>query len=117
MTTLTGGGGAGGRSRIRVTGSLQRVMPSRPGLPPVLQAELGSGPGRIRLVWLGRSRIPGIEPGRLLAVEGTLSLQRGRRTMYNPRYHLVTAPGAGPDQQAATQQPTAPEATAQPGAR
>ncbi|MBO0773520.1 MAG: OB-fold nucleic acid binding domain-containing protein [Actinobacteria bacterium] len=93
MTTVTRGGGAGGRSRVRVTGSVQRVMPSRPGLPPVLQAELGSGPGRIRLVWLGRSRIPGIEPGRLLAVEGTLSLQRGRRTIYNPRYHLVPPAG------------------------
>lgn len=62
-------------------------------MPPVLQAELGSGPGRIRLVWLGRSSIPGIEPGRLLAVEGTLSLQRGRRTIYNPRYHLVPPAG------------------------
>jgi hypothetical protein len=70
-------------------------MPSKPGLPPSLRAELGSGPEQIRLVWLGRSQIPGIEPGRRLAVEGTLSFQHGRRTMYNPRYHLTAEYGPG----------------------
>jgi hypothetical protein len=54
----------------------------------MLQAELGGGADRITVIWLGRTRIAGIEPGRPLAVEGMLSQQRGRRIMYNPRYDL-----------------------------
>lgn len=74
-----------------MTGALRRVEPARLGGRPVLQAELGHGTDRIRLVWLGREHIPGIEPGRVLQVEGTLSVQRGRPTIFNPRYDL--APG------------------------
>jgi hypothetical protein len=85
-------------ARVTVTGALRWVEPARPGGRPVLEAELGSTDGRIRLLWLGRERIPGIEPGRTLAVTGTLSVQQGRLTMFNPRYDL--APG-----QAAAAQP------------
>jgi hypothetical protein len=74
---------------VRLTGVLHRVQAGRPGGRPVLQAELGSAAGPVMLVWLGRDRIPGIEPGRVLAVEGTLSMQRGRPTIFNPRYDLA----------------------------
>ncbi len=74
-----------------MTGALQRVQPARRGGGPVLQAELGTGTDQVTLVWLGRQQIPGIEPGRTLAVEGTLSVQHGRPTIFNPRYDL--APG------------------------
>jgi len=80
---------------MRVTGALQRVQPGRAGGQPVLQAELGSGADRITLVWLGRERIAGIEPGRVLAVEGRLSVQHGRPTIFNPRYDLAPAARAG----------------------
>jgi hypothetical protein len=56
----------------------------------MLRAELDGGTERITLVWLGRDRIPGIEPGRVLAAEGMLSRQGGRRVIYNPRYDLGT---------------------------
>jgi hypothetical protein len=55
----------------------------------MLRAELGGGADRITVIWLGRNRIAGIEPGRVLAVEGMLSEQGGRRVMYNPRYDLA----------------------------
>ena len=61
----------------------------------MLQAELGGGTDRITIIWLGRNRIAGIEPGRVLAVEGMVTQQGGRRIMYNPRYELGTAPAAG----------------------
>lgn len=77
------------RPRVRVTGAVRRVQASRPGGPPVLRAELGGGADAVTLVWLGRNRISGIEPGRTLAAEGTLSEQGGRKVMYNPRYDLV----------------------------
>ena len=97
MPAARAGAAAEGNTRVRLTGALCRVEPACPGGRPVLQAELGAGPDRIRLVWLGREHIPGIEPGRVLAVEGTLSVQRGRPTMFNPRYDLAPGqPGGAP---------------------
>ena len=77
-----------GRPRVRVSGAVRRVRASGPAGLPMLRAELGGDADRITVIWLGRTRIAGIEPGRALAVEGTLSQQRGRRIMYNPRYDL-----------------------------
>jgi hypothetical protein len=74
--------------RVRVSGTVRRLRAGGPAGLPMLQAELGGGADRITVIWLGRTRIAGIEPGRALAVEGTLSQQRGRRIMYNPRYDL-----------------------------
>jgi hypothetical protein len=74
--------------RVRVTGALGRVRPGVPGGPPMLRAELGGGRDAVTVIWLGRTSIPGIEPGRAVAVEGTLALRRGRKVMYNPRYEL-----------------------------
>jgi hypothetical protein len=81
-------GSAGARPRVRMTGSLSRVRAGAPGAPPMLCAELGGGPGAVTVIWLGRTRIAGIEPGRAVTVEGTLALQHGRPVMYNPRYEL-----------------------------
>ena len=74
-----------------MTGALRRVQAGRTGGRPVLLAELGNGTDQVRLVWLGREHITGIEPGRVLQVEGRLSVQRGRPTMFNPRYDLSAA--------------------------
>ena len=54
----------------------------------MLRAELGGGRDAVTVIWLGRTAIPGIEPGRAVAVEGTLALRRGHKVMYNPRYEL-----------------------------
>lgn len=79
-----------------MTGAVRRVQASGPDGPPVLRAELGGGAeDTVTLVWLGRNRISGIEPGRVLAAEGMLSQQGGRKIMYNPRYDLGMGP-AGP---------------------
>jgi hypothetical protein len=39
-------------------------------------------------VWLGRRRIPGIEPGRTLTAHGRFASFDGRQVIYNPRYEL-----------------------------
>ena len=79
---------AGSGRRVRVTGALGRVRPGAQGGPPMLRAELGGGQDAVTIIWLGRTSIPGIEPGRAVAVEGTVALRHGRKVMYNPRYHL-----------------------------
>ena len=43
------------------------------------------------LVWLGRRRIPGIEPGRTVTARGRFAAVEGKRVIYNPWYEL----GAG----------------------
>ena len=76
------------RSRTCVMGTLRTVTLRPRGGAPALEAELYDGSGVISLVWLGRRRIAGIEPGRLVRAEGLVSIQDGRKVMFNPRYEL-----------------------------
>jgi hypothetical protein len=55
---------------------------------PVLEAELFDGSAAILLVWLGRRRIAGIEPGRRMLARGRVGLHDGRLAIYNPWYEL-----------------------------
>jgi hypothetical protein len=85
MTGDTTVAAAGTRSVSRVNGNLASVR----NRPTGLVAELDDGSGVMRLVWMGQQQITGIEPGRTLVVEGMVGLQRGRKTMFNPRYRLT----------------------------
>ena len=73
------------RERVKVL----RTVTLRPrGGAPALEAELYDGSASVELVWLGRRRIAGIEPGRQLLASGRITLQDGRRTIFNPDYEL-----------------------------
>jgi hypothetical protein len=74
--------------RVSVFGVLRMVMLRPRGGVPTLEAELYDGSGSVHLVWLGRRRIVGIEPGRQLVARGRLTVQDGRRTLFNPEYEL-----------------------------
>jgi hypothetical protein len=77
------------RSMVRVKGTLRTVtLRPRAGLP-ALEAELYDGTAALVLVWLGRRRIAGIEPGRVVTASGRVSTQEGRRVIFNPRYELL----------------------------
>jgi RecG-like helicase len=77
-----------------VTGVLRSVtLRPREGVPAV-EAELFDGSGRLTIVWLGRRRIRGIEPGRTIVVHGRVTGNTERPTIFNPRYEL-RAPGWG----------------------
>jgi hypothetical protein len=77
------------RERVTLRGSLRTVtLRPRAGVP-ALEAELNDGSGVITVVWLGRRRIAGIEPGRAIKVEGRIGAYDGGRVMYNPRYELI----------------------------
>lgn len=80
-----------GPGRVSVQGTLQAVtLRPRAGLP-ALEAELYDGSGVVSICWLGRRRIPGIDPGRRLRAAGYISLPDGRPLMFNPRYELLSA--------------------------
>jgi hypothetical protein len=78
----------GERQRSCVAGTLRTVTLRPRGGAPALEAELYDGSDVIDLVWLGRRKIVGIEPGRVVRAEGLISVQDGRKVMFNPRYEL-----------------------------
>ena len=46
--------------------------------------------GRLRVIWLGRRRIPGIDAGTELKLEGMLTVKEGMPTIFNPRYEILS---------------------------
>lgn len=79
---------AGDRGQHCVAGRLRSVQFTPRTNLPTLEAELWDGSGTVTLVWLGRHRIKGIEPGRQLVVRGRVSMRDGRKVIYNPDYEL-----------------------------
>jgi hypothetical protein len=76
-----------GRS-VTVSGRLRSVVYTPKTNLPTLEAELFDGSGAVTLVWLGRRRIVGIEPGRSLRATGRLAVDGDRKLIYNPFYEL-----------------------------
>jgi len=74
--------------RVAVSGRLRSVVYTPRTTLPTLEAELFDGSGTVTLVWLGRRRIAGIEPGRSLTARGRVALQGDRKVIYNPYYEL-----------------------------
>jgi hypothetical protein len=74
--------------RATVSGRLTSVVYTPRTNLPTLEAELFDGTGSVTLVWLGRRRISGIEPGRSLSAEGRIAVRDDRKVIYNPLYTL-----------------------------
>ena len=74
---------------VELVGRLRSVVYTPSVTVPELKAELFDGSDSLELVWLGRRRIPGIEPGRRIVVRGRVGLRDGRRAIYNPWYELL----------------------------
>ena len=76
---------------VCVAGTLRAVVLRPRAGVPTLEAELYDGTGTVTLIWLGRRRIRGIDPGRAVVARGRLTKQDGRTTIYNPSYELRAA--------------------------
>ncbi|RKR13832.1 hypothetical protein [Arthrobacter oryzae] len=64
--------------------SAQRVRPGA-------QRQRPAGPKeRLRVVWLGRRRIPGVDAGTELRLEGMVTIRDGLPTIFNPRYEILS---------------------------
>lgn len=79
------------RQRATVHGSIRSVTMLPRARTPSLEAELFDGTGTVTLVWLGRRRISGVEPGRTLTASGLVCRNEDRSVMFNPRYELDPA--------------------------
>ena len=78
---------------VQVYGRLRSVVYTPNETVPTLAAELFDGSDTLTLVWLGRRRIAGVEPGRKIMARGRVGLHDGQLAIYNPWYELL-APGA-----------------------
>jgi len=61
-----------------------------------LEAQVFDETGGVRLLFFGRTRIPGIKPGTVIRATGTVGEYKGHLALANPRYELL-----GPDGTAA----------------
>jgi hypothetical protein len=77
------------RKPCRVAGEVQglRVVP-RAGSSTV-EVTVTDGSGRAVAVFLGRHRLPGLEPGRGVVLEGVARKEGGRTVLLNPAYTLL----------------------------
>jgi hypothetical protein len=73
---------------VTVTGRLRTVVYTPRTNLPTLEADLYDGSDLIRLVWLGRRHIAGIEPGRSITARGRIAFREDRKVIYNPYYEL-----------------------------
>lgn len=73
---------------VTVSGTLRSVTLRPVAGIPAVEAELYDGSGTVLLTWLGRRRIHGIEPGRVLTATGRMNAREGIWTIFNPRYAL-----------------------------
>ena len=76
---------------VEVLGRLRSVEFGPHDADASLEAELFDGSEGVTLIWLGRRRIPGIEPGRTMRVRGRLAVRDGRKVLYNPYYEICQA--------------------------
>lgn len=100
--TLPGRGRAAGSGFVeRVTIQPRSAAPSFSAMVAVHSdsAEVGRpavSQQRVRLVWTGQRRVPGIDPGVNMAFEGMVSTVDGIPTIHNPRYEIIGRPEESP---------------------
>ncbi len=73
---------------VTMLGRLRSVEVCPQAAAATLEAELFDGTDGVTLIWIGRRRIPGIEPGRTVQVRGRIAERDGRKVLYNPEYEL-----------------------------
>jgi amino acid transporter len=82
------------RHRVRVVGRVKSVRVQPRAGTSNLECVLADDTGRILLVFQGRRRIPGIQPGARLVVVGMVGDWARRQAILNPDYELIAGPEA-----------------------
>jgi amino acid transporter len=82
------------RNRVRVAGRVRSVRVQPRAGTSNLECLLADDSGMLLLVFQGRRRIPGIQPGARLVVEGMVGDWARRQAILNPDYELIAGPEA-----------------------
>jgi amino acid transporter len=78
------------RERVRVAGRIRSLRVQTAKGTTNLECEVTDDTGNLLLVFQGRPKIPGIEPGARLIVEGMVGSWSRRLAILNPDYELVS---------------------------
>jgi len=78
------------RERVRVAGRIRSLRVQTAKGTTNLECEITDDTGNLLLVFQGRPKIPGIEPGARLIVEGMVGSWSRRLAILNPDYELVS---------------------------
>ncbi|ETD32031.1 MULTISPECIES: OB-fold nucleic acid binding domain-containing protein [Actinomycetes] len=74
---------------VTMQGELRSVQTCSKAMKTGIVAEFFDGTDVVTLKFIGRNRIPGIEPGRTLTVRGRIGEHDGNKVMFNPYYELL----------------------------
>lgn len=77
------------RTRVRIAGEVARLRVVPRAGSPSLEVTVDDGTGRALVIFTGRKRIAGIDPGRGLVLEGTAREQHNKAVLMNPSYTLL----------------------------
>jgi hypothetical protein len=80
---------------LAVTGTITAARAVTVGGGPGYLCRLADGTGGLDLLFLGRAGVAGLVPGARCAVQAMAGTRRGRLTVWNPRYRLMS-PENGP---------------------
>jgi amino acid transporter len=78
------------RRRVKVAGRIRSLRVETAQGTANLECEITDETGNLLLVFMGRRRIPGVELGTRLLVEGTVGSWKHRLAILNPDYELIT---------------------------
>ncbi len=82
------------RHRVRVAGRIKSVRVQPRAGTSNLECVLADRTGKLLLVFQGRRRIPGVQPGARLLVEGMVGDWTHRQAILNPDYEIIAGPDA-----------------------
>ncbi len=75
--------------RIQVTGVVKSLIVKPNSQNPSFEIEVFDGSGNLIVIWQGRRKISGIEPGTQIEVEGRITFTGGKPCLHNPIYKIL----------------------------
>lgn len=78
-----------GRAPVRICGEVAAIQVVPRAGSSWLEVTVDDGSGRAVAVFSGRKRIPGVDPGRGIVLEGMAGTEGGRLQLLNPAYTLL----------------------------
>jgi RecG-like helicase len=77
------------REMVKLAGVVERIRVKPQDGTAAYEVAVSDGTGRVRVIWLGRRTIPGLELGLRMVVEGRLGEdEKGRKQILNPTYEF-----------------------------
>ena len=79
------------RQRVKIAGRIRSMRVETAKGMANLECEVTDGTGNLLVVFIGRRKIPGLDTGTYLIIEGTVGAWRRRLAILNPEYQLVSS--------------------------